>query len=439
MRFESSGLRRFELLVAFLTALLFSGHVLASGVTSPAVTKLAVISQGCLASPLPSPPSSGTVIYTATNNIYSGPKYFQMTFWRATCSDNAANSVILVRVTVPTGQSIEICDGGDGGSIVQNGATLAGAIADSTNPADGANGLASLLCGTISSSTTYAIIPFGANAGSFNDQASFQYFYGDDYANRVTIPAFGATIAITPQTGWWWNPNDVAGRGYSIEVNNGRIFLAAYMYRDDGTPVWCIADEVYTAPGFSGTLFDVNGTQTLNATGTGTTSAGPTSVSISGTFSSATQGALTLTGGPLGSTAKTIPITRFPIDSVSVKAPSSASAPQAGWWYNTNENGVGYFIEQQASQIFMANYLYGADQRDRWYITLNGVLPSGTSGETMTGSLLQVTGGQTLTSGPLAAVSSTVGQVTLQFSSPTSGTITLPSGRVVPIIRFTAF
>jgi archaellum component FlaG (FlaF/FlaG flagellin family) len=245
---------------------------------------------------------------------------------------------------------------------------------------------------------------------------------------------------ITPASGWWYNPNDVAGRGYSLEVNaSGQIFLAAYMYRADGTPVWYIADEVYNAPGFSGTLFDVTGTQTLTSTGAGTTAIGPTSLKISGTFTSSTQGTLTLTGGPLGSTIKTIPITRFAIDGVSIKAPSSSAAPQTGWWYNVNENGVGYFIEQQGTQIFFANYTYSADRSDRWYIALNSVLPVGTSGEIMTGSLLLVTGGQTLTSGPLTTSATTVGQISLQFTSPTSGTLTLPNGRVVSITKFSNF
>ncbi len=57
----------------------------------------------------------------------------------------------------------------------------------------------------------------------------------------------------------------------------------------------------------------------------------------------------------------------------------------------------------------------------------------------MTGSLLKVTGGQTLTSGAKSGTAATVGQVTIQFTSPTSGAVTLPSGRVVQIARFTAF
>lgn len=88
--------------------------------------------------------------------------------------------------------------------------------------------------------------------------------------------------------------------------------------------------------------------------------------------------------------------------------------------------------------MFIAHYLYGSDQRNRWYIALNSVLPNGT-GVMMTGSLLQVTGGQTLTSGPLLAVSNTIGTVTLKFTSPNSGSITLPNGRVIQLARFSEF
>jgi hypothetical protein len=262
---------------------------------------------------------------------------------------------------------------------------------------------------------------------------------GDDTTNSayssLTVTVTGG---ITPQAGWWYNPAE-SGRGYSIEVNNGRIFLAAYMYRDDGTPVWYIADEKYAGSGFTGTLFDVTGTETLASTAAGTTALGPTSVKISATFSTATQGILTLTGGPLGTNVATIPLVRFPIDGESVKPAVATGAPQTGWWYNTQEAGVGYFIEFQGTQVFFATYLYGSDQRDLWYIALNSAVQASPTSVSMTGSLLEVTGGQTLTSGSLKASSTTIGQITLQFSSATSGIVTLPSGRQVPISRFTAF
>ncbi|MEE9345008.1 MAG: hypothetical protein V3U88_05320 [Methylococcales bacterium] len=41
--------------------------------------------------------------------------------------------------------------------------------------------------------------------------------------------------AHDPDTGWWWNANE-SGRGFSIEKQADKIFLAAYLYDDSGNP-----------------------------------------------------------------------------------------------------------------------------------------------------------------------------------------------------------
>lgn len=52
----------------------------------------------------------------------------------------------------------------------------------------------------------------------------------------IALPA----QAFTPETGWWWNP-DESGRGFNIEVQDNRISIAAYVYEEDGSPVWLLA------------------------------------------------------------------------------------------------------------------------------------------------------------------------------------------------------
>ena len=44
-----------------------------------------------------------------------------------------------------------------------------------------------------------------------------------------------------PEVGWYWNPLQ-PGRGYAIEVQNNRLFMAAFHYHHDGTPTWNIVD-----------------------------------------------------------------------------------------------------------------------------------------------------------------------------------------------------
>ncbi|HYC36278.1 MAG TPA: hypothetical protein VEC19_07635 [Usitatibacter sp.] len=48
--------------------------------------------------------------------------------------------------------------------------------------------------------------------------------------------ATGAVVG-TPQSGWWWNPEET-GRGFFMEWQNNTLDIAGYMYDDVGNPVW---------------------------------------------------------------------------------------------------------------------------------------------------------------------------------------------------------
>jgi hypothetical protein len=43
--------------------------------------------------------------------------------------------------------------------------------------------------------------------------------------------------SIKPESGWWWSPS-APGGGYSLERQGDRLLLAAYLYREDGSPLW---------------------------------------------------------------------------------------------------------------------------------------------------------------------------------------------------------
>jgi hypothetical protein len=67
----------------------------------------------------------------------------------------------------------------------------------------------------------------------------------------------------------------------------------------------------------------------------------------------------------------------------------------------------------------------------------SGVPAALTSGNVYQGTLLTYTGGETLT-GPFQSPSGTTsaGTITIQFASPTSGTLTLPDGKQIPTERY---
>jgi hypothetical protein len=110
-----------------------------------------------------------------------------------------------------------------------------------------------------------------------------------------------------------------------------------------------------------------------------------------------------------------------------------AADPETGWWWNSVESGRGFSIEQQGNSIFYAAYLYDDSGNNAWYTAL---MIKNTAGD-FTGTMNQFSDGQTLLGSFQApnVANSNVGDITLAFDTPTTGTMTWPGG-VVPIERF---
>jgi len=69
------------------------------------------------------------------------------------------------------------------------------------------------------------------------------------------------SLAFTPESGLWWNPNE-PGSGYSIEIQDNYLFIAAFVYDQAGNPIWFTAGA--TLGGNS--LFDSSLNYTYNGT-----------------------------------------------------------------------------------------------------------------------------------------------------------------------------
>ena len=48
-----------------------------------------------------------------------------------------------------------------------------------------------------------------------------------------------------PEDGWWWDAA-APGRGYFIERQKDHLFIAVFIYTDDGAPEWLSSDGKYT-------------------------------------------------------------------------------------------------------------------------------------------------------------------------------------------------
>jgi hypothetical protein len=109
--------------------------------------------------------------------------------------------------------------------------------------------------------------------------------------------------------------------------------------------------------------------------------------------------------------------------------------PQAGFWYNPAESGRGYVIEIHGSNLFIGGFMYGANGNAVWYSSGPAAMANST---TYINTWQQYGGGQTLTGSYQAPsiVNANVGALTIQFTSATEGTLTLPTGTQIPITRF---
>jgi hypothetical protein len=236
--------------------------------------------------------------------------------------------------------------------------------------------------------------------------------------------------AIAPQNGWWWNPAE-GGRGFAIERQGNKIFLAAFLYETSGNATWYVSTLAQQGSGsYSGDLLRYSGGQTL----LGGYKA-PTSTSTVGTailsFDSATTGTLDIQQAD-GSTVRSIAIERFPISTPAFA--TTAAHFESGWWWNEAQGGRGFFVEVQGTQAFIGGFMYDASGQPVWYVSTASL--QGT--QVVGGALQQYVGGQSLTGSYKSptVLTSAVGNISFNLASNASGSMTLPNGSTVPVTRF---
>jgi hypothetical protein len=115
-------------------------------------------------------------------------------------------------------------------------------------------------------------------------------------------------------------------------------------------------------------------------------------------------------------------------------AAAATTTPKTGWWWNDKESGRGFFIERQGNNLFIAGYYYEADGRASWF-TSAGLMNA--DGVSYSGAANLLRNGQTLEGAYKSPTSAgSLGNVTLNFASPTTATIVWPGGNT-PITSLT--
>lgn len=247
-------------------------------------------------------------------------------------------------------------------------------------------------------------------------------------AGAAVRAAANATVTaptLVPQSGIWWNPSE-NGRGYVIEIRDGKLNFGGYLYDASGRATWVSSgpSAMSSPTTFSGTLDSYSGGQTLTGAykpPTGRTTAG----SVSLTFQSPTTATLVWPGGAVA-------IQRFRFGAPA-NAPSSFT-PEAGVWWAPQESGRGFAIEVQNGTLFMSGFMYDAAGQPIWHLTA-GPMASPTQ---FNGTFVQYAGGQTLT-GPYKAPTVSnpnLGPVSLRFIDTGTAQLTLPNGNTLALEKF---
>src|SRR6476659_39898 len=83
------------------------------------------------------------------------------------------------------------------------------------------------------------------------------------FAFAFATLASSSALALWPDNGWYWNPNE-SGRGVSVEVQNDKIFIAIYVYESTGAPIWYYAAGAMTDDHtFTNTLYKTSNGQCI--------------------------------------------------------------------------------------------------------------------------------------------------------------------------------
>ena len=239
----------------------------------------------------------------------------------------------------------------------------------------------------------------------------------------IGVLCFQAGLArAAPESGFWWNPNE-GGRGFAIEVQGVTLFMGAFLYEANGRATWYSSAGPLQADGsYQGTLQAYGNGQTLTGAYKANAVTNANAGNIALQFSDATHGTLTWPGG-------TIPIERFVFGSG-----TPSFKPESGIWWNAAESGRGFLIEVQGTTLWLGGYMYDEAGNPVWYAAPGPM----TSTTLFQGHWEQYSGGQTLTGAyfPPASPPANAGNVTLQFTSTTTATLTLPDARQIQLTRF---
>ncbi len=245
----------------------------------------------------------------------------------------------------------------------------------------------------------------------------------------VRAAAVGQAVVtnVAPQSGWWWNPAE-GGRGYALEIRDGKLFFAGFLYDASGRASWHVSGPSarQSSTRYVGSLDSFGGGQSLSGAFRPATK-GVNVGQLQIDFKDPTHGSITWPGG-------VVQIQRFEFAPAGLTTVRTGFAPETGWWWNPNEPGRGFALEIQNGRIFLAGFMYDDAGNPVWYVSTGAM----NAPDFYDGVWSQYANGQTLTGRYKSAsvVNANLGTAVLVFSDTAHARMRLPNGQIVPLERF---
>jgi hypothetical protein len=233
---------------------------------------------------------------------------------------------------------------------------------------------------------------------------------------------FVITCATPNFSGLYWSPAE-SGQGYTLTHQGNSIFVLAFVYGTDRTPLWLsMLAQLDDTGVYVGDVF----------VSTGQPGSSTPHTYAAGSLTPNGDGTVAL---QLGGVTKTLQ--RYDFDD---GAPSptcqfgTAPAATTGLWWNQDQSGAGFGVHHQGGRVFVTWYTYDAAGNARWYSTLLNTAGA----NTYSGQVYSTTGptfGSTLYD-PATVLATATGSATLVITDSDHATFTLDATSI-PLTRFT--
>lgn len=219
--------------------------------------------------------------------------------------------------------------------------------------------------------------------------------------NNTSPELAGAMDPQSRLSGWYWD-SAASGTGWAIEVRNGRMFAAAFVFDDAGNPTWvsgsgapCASRPATWCLG----LDEFEGGQTL----TGAYKAPRLKRRVADVELDFSDGYPATLQMRLAGVARNLTRFQFAGNQALASKPAYPGAAVAGWYWKSDAGGTGVFMERQGDQVFLALFHYRADGSATWTTAAGrnyDVIQYSNGSRSWTTALMKMerySGGQTLT------------------------------------------